>query len=451
MNRERLAWLLSVLLLGVVALHSPSAAQRDSDYLFVRTLVDIQRQVAANYVDPVDESKLEQAAIDGMLNQLDPFTNYVPPARSEDFDRMLEGTFKGIGVELNQTETGQIEIVTPIDGSPAYKAGVLAGDIILKVNGESIEGLRRADVVKKIADTPQDAEVRLRVKHESGEEADLAMKRQEIVLPTIKGYQRKQDGNWDWYVCDNPKIAYVRITQFTPTTFTNVRDTLTDLLKQGMSGLILDLRWNPGGQLDQAVEVVDLFISEGTIVSTKGRNRPEDIKVAHAAGTLPWFPMIVLVNEHSASAAEIVAGSLMDNKRAAVLGERSYGKGSVQEVIRLEGDNGELKLTVAYYYLPSGRLVHHKKGATTWGVEPQISVPMDEATERKVADERLSQEKFKRAATKPTTKATNPATQPIDTQLQRAVDTLILMTVLQSQPGAPPPVTGPTTRPVAKE
>ncbi len=448
MNRERLAWLLSFLLLGVVALRSPSAAQRDSDYLFVRTLVDIQRQVATNYVDPVDENKLEQAAIDGMLNQLDPFTNYVPPARSEDFDRMLEGTFKGIGIELNQLENGQMEVVTPIDGSPAFKAGVLAGDIILKVNGESIEGLRRPDVVKKIADTPLDTDVRLRVRHETGEEADLAMRRQEIILPTIKGYERNQDGSWDWYVCDNPKIAYVRITQFTPTTFTNVRDTLGDLLKKGMAGLILDLRWNPGGQLDQAVDVVDLFVSEGTIVSTKGRNRPEDIKIAHAPGTLPWFPMIVLVNEHSASAAEIVAGSLMDNKRAAVLGERSYGKGSVQEVIKLEGDNGELKLTVAYYYLPSGRLVHHKKGATTWGVEPQISVPMDEATERKVADERLSLEKFKRSSTKPTTKATNPATQPIDIQLQRAVDTLILMTVLQTSPGAPPPTTsGPTTRP----
>src|SRR5436190_3799743 len=447
MNRERIAWLLSFLLLAVCALRSPSAAQRGSDYLFVRTLVDIQRQVATNYVEPVDENKLEQAAIDGMLNQLDPFTNYVPPARSEDFDRMLEGTFKGIGIELNQLENGQMEVVTPIDGSPAFKAGVLAGDIILKVNGESIEGLRRPDVVKKIADTPLDTDVRLRVRHESGEEADLAMRRQEIILPTIKGYERNQDGSWDWYVCDNPKIAYLRITQFTPTTFTNVRDTCNDLLKKGMAGLILDLRWNPGGQLDQAVDVVDLFVSEGTIVSTKGRNRPEDIKVAHAPGTLPWFPMIVLVNEHSASAAEIVAGSLMDNKRAAVLGERSYGKGSVQEVIRLEGDNGELKLTVAYYYLPSGRLVHHKKGATTWGVEPQIAVPMDEAAERKVADERLSLENVKRATTKPTTKATNPATQPIDTQLQRAVDTLILMTVLQSQPGAPPPATGPTTRP----
>src|SRR3954471_10820824 len=190
MNRERLAWLLSFLLLGVVALRSPSAAQRDSDYLFVRTLVDIQRQVAANYVDPVDESKLEQAAIDGMLNQLDPFTNYVPPARSEDFDRMLEGTFKGIGIELNQLDNGQMEVVTPIDGSPAFKAGVLAGDIILKVNGETIEGMRISEVIKKIQGKIG-TEVRLTVRHVTGEELELKMTREDIVIPTIKGYQRK--------------------------------------------------------------------------------------------------------------------------------------------------------------------------------------------------------------------------------------------------------------------
>src|SRR5437764_10425861 len=154
MNRERIAWLLSFLLLGVVALRSPSAAQRDSDYLFVRTLVDIQRQVATNYVEPVDENKLEQAAIDGMLNQLDPFTNYVPPQRSEDFDRMLEGTFKGIGIELNQLENRQMEVVTPIDGSPAFKAGVLPSHIFLKVNDEPIVALLRHVVVNKIAHTP---------------------------------------------------------------------------------------------------------------------------------------------------------------------------------------------------------------------------------------------------------------------------------------------------------
>ena len=447
MNRERIAWLGSFFLLAVVAFRNPSAAQRDNDYLFVRTLVDIHRQVATNYVEKVDENKLEQAAIDGMLNQLDPFTNYVPPGKREEFDRMLEGTFKGVGISLNQRPDGQIEVVAPIDGSPAFKAGVMAGDIILKVNGQAITGLELKDVIKKIGGDAN-TEVTLRVRHETGEERDLSMKRQEINIPTVKGFQRNIDNSWDWWVLENPKIGYLRITQFTPTTFDNVKSILTELLKEGMTGLVLDLRWNPGGQLDQAVQVVDLFVEKGTIVVTKGRNRPENRQEAHVEGTLPFFPMIVLINEHSASAAEIVAGSLMDNKRAAVLGERSYGKGSVQELIPLDGNNGELKLTVAYYYLPSGRLVHRRKGAETWGVEPQISVPMTEEQKQRVVEERTSQEQMRRPTTKPSTKATSATTQPIDIQLQRAVDTLVLTTILQTNPRNAPIARTPSTRPV---
>src|SRR6185312_11282477 len=158
----------------------------------------------------------------------------------------------------------------------------------------------------------------------------------------------------------------------------------------------LDLRFNPGGRLDQAIDVVDLFIDHGVIVSTKGRNRPESVARAKKEGTLPYFPMIVLVNEHSASAAEIVSGSLMDNKRALVIGQRSYGKGSVQELIPLDNKGGELKLTVAYYYLPSGRLVHRKKDATDWGVQPQIVVPMTPDQERVAMQARYEQEIFRK-------------------------------------------------------
>src|SRR3954468_17237357 len=151
MNREKIAWLVSVGLIAILALQIPgSLATRDDDYSFVRTLVDIHRQVATNYVEPVDEQTLRQGAIDGMLSELDPFSVYVPPARQEDFDRMLEGRFKGGGMQLNQLENGQIGVVTPIDGSPAFKAGVMAGDIIQKVNGEALEGLRLPEVIKKI-------------------------------------------------------------------------------------------------------------------------------------------------------------------------------------------------------------------------------------------------------------------------------------------------------------
>jgi len=456
MNRERTAWLLSFLLLALATFRNPTSAQRDDDYLFVRTLVDIHRQVRGNYVEPVDQEKLEQAAIDGMLDQLDPFTTYVPPAQRESFDRLLEGTFKGVGIQINQTEKGEVEVVSPIDGSPAFKAGVLPGDVILKVNGESIEGLRLPDVIRKIGGE-LGASVELTVRHLDGSQETLKMRREEIVMPTVSGFERATDNRWNFYVSKDPKIAYIRMSQFTPSSYDTIKGILTDLLNDGMKGLILDLRWNPGGQLDQAVQLVDLFLADGTIVSTKGARRPEKIERAVEPGTLPWFPMIVLVNEHSASASEIVAGSLLDNRRAAVLGERTYGKGSVQELIPLEGNNGELKLTVAYYYLPSGRLVHRKKGAETWGVEPQIHVAMDEKIQQLVVRDYRRSELFRRPTTNPSTQTTSPqtqpATQPIDVQLQRAVDTMVLMTVLQGNPqqGPPPGGARPTTRQVARE
>ncbi len=397
--------------------------------------------MADNYVEAVDESKLRQGAINGMLNQLDPFSVYVPPAKEEDFERMLEGSFKGVGIQLNQQDNGTVEVVSPIDGSPAFKAGVQAGDVILKVNGDPIDGQRLSDVIKKITGK-LGTQVMIRVRHVSGQEVDLTMNREEITVPTVRAFRRKADNTWDWFISDNPKVAYVRVTQFTMETFDRINETLADLLKQGMKGLILDLRFNPGGHLDQAEKVVDLFIDHGVIVSTRGRNRPEEVRRATAPGTLPYFPMIVLVNEHSASAAEIVAGSLMDNKRALVIGQRTYGKGSVQEVVPLEDKGGRLKLTVAYYYLPSGRLVHRKKDATDWGVQPQIVVPMDTAAQQQLAKENYERELFRRPTTGP---ATMPAMNYADdAQLQRAVDTMSGLVVLSAgREGESLPATGP--------
>jgi carboxyl-terminal processing protease len=460
MNREKFAWSVSVVLLAVLAFQIPGTlAQRDDDYSFVRTLVDIHRRVVDNYVDTVDEPKLHQGAIDGMLSELDPFSVYVPPARQEDFDRMLEGSFKGVGIQLDQKDNGQVEVVTPIDGSPAFRAGVEAGDLILKVNGDPIDNLRMPDLIKKIGG-PLGSQVTLSVRHATGDEATLTMTREEIVVPTVKGYERKQDNNWDFYVCDDPKIAYVRITQFTQETYDDLRGVLGGLIGDGMKGLILDLRFNPGGRLDQAVQVINMLVpKDRTIVVTRGRARPEQRQVSNGVGVLPNFPMIVLVNEHSASASEIVSGSLMDNKRAVVVGERTYGKGSVQELIPLDEKGGELKLTVAYYYLPSGRLVHRRKDATDWGVQPQIYVPMDPVTEEKVAKERFESELFKRplpkSVTRPTTTQASATSQPsvepmTDVQLQAAINTMLGVIVFETQPAKTAESAGATTEPVTQ-
>jgi carboxyl-terminal processing protease len=458
MKRERLAWMGSFILLTVLALRLPGTlAQRDDDYAFVRTLVDIHRQVATNYVEPVDEQALHDKAIEGMLSDLDPFSIYVPPQQQEDFDRMLDDSFRGVGIQLDWQDD-KATVVTPIDGSPAFNAGVMAGDVILKVNGESVDGVQLNDLVKKISG-PVGSKVTLTVEHSDGDTEDLTMTRQEIVLTTVKGFQRNPDASWNFYVTDHPRIAYLRITQFTENTFDELHDMLVGtpaepgkkavpgIMDTGMKGLILDLRFNPGGRLDQAIKVVNLFVKEGIIVSTKGRNRPETVVRATGEGTLPYFPMIVLVNAHSASAAEIVSGSLKDNHRALVVGERTYGKGSVQELIPLEDNGGELKLTVAYYYLPSGRLVHRKKGATDWGVLPQMVVPMDEDTEREVWEKHVQQEAIPARTKSARAPATQPSTEPVDIQLQQAVNTLAGMIILQgNQPPSEvslPPATQP--------
>jgi carboxyl-terminal processing protease len=447
MNRERIAWMVSLALMAILAFDLPGTmAERDDDYAFVRTLVDIHRQIDTNYVEPVDDSELNEKAIDGMMSDLDPYSIYIPPAKQEDFDQMLDNSFRGVGIQLDMQD-GKATVVTPIDGSPAFYAGVMAGDVILKVNGDSIDGLQLNDLVKKITG-PVGSSVTLALQHADGTIVDLTMKRQEIVLPTVLGYQRAPDDSWDYTVSQNPKIAYLRISQFTENTFDELHDVLAGapaengkpatpgILADGAKGLILDLRFNPGGRLDQAIKVVNMFVKDGIIVSTKGRNRPESIVRATGEGTLPYFPMIVLVNEYSASAAEIVSGSLKDNKRALVIGVRSFGKGSVQELIPLDDDSGELKLTVAYYYLPSGRLVHRKKGATDWGVEPQINVPLAstpdqvEAAERELVETYAEHETIRRAKLAHPT--TEPTTQPfIDPQLSQAINTMVGLIVLQ--------------------
>src|SRR4051812_41077898 len=185
MNREKMAWMVSVLLIALLAFHLPgSMAQRESDYGFVRRLVDIHRQIANNYVETVDDQKLEQGALEGMFGQLDPFSMYVPPAKQQEFDRMLEGSFEGVGIQLNQDpKSKEIEIITPIEGSPAFKAGVFAGDVILKVNNEAITGLAIEDVTKKIKGKVGTS-VTLHVRHTTGDEQDLTMNREEIIVPT---------------------------------------------------------------------------------------------------------------------------------------------------------------------------------------------------------------------------------------------------------------------------
>ena len=434
MSRERFAWLVSVLLLAILAFHLPGTlGQRDDEYSWVRTVVEIHREILDNYVDAVDDSALKKGAIDGMLGALDdPYTVYVPPDNQAEFDKELGGEFSGVGISLRD-EDGKMVVISPIDGGPADRAGIDAGDLIIKVDGKSIEKMAIDDVVKLVSG-PVGSSVVLTIDRQ-GKTIDFTLKRQQISLPTVLGYSRNTDQTWNYWVSMNPKIAYVRVTQFDENTFDEMKqaflgsDGHSGLISQGMQGLILDLRFNPGGQLQQAIKVVNLFIKEGVIVKTVGRNSPEEIdRASPDATTLPYFNMIALVNDHSASAAEIVAGSLKDNHRALIVGMRTFGKGSVQRVIQLGQDDGTLKMTVAHWYLPSGRLVSRTKGSTDWGVEPQVIVATDEDAEKGIEDlmERREAIRFH-----PTTfPSTQPATMPSDPQFQQALTTLVGMVIL---------------------
>jgi len=437
MSRERVAWLVSVVLLAVLAFQLPGTfAQRDDEYAWVRTIVEIHREIFDNYVDQVDDAQLKQKAIDGMLGALDdPYTVYVPPAHQEEFDKELGGSFSGVGISLREIDKKMV-VTSPVEGGPADLAGIDGGDIITKVDGTPITGMEIDNVVKLVSG-PVGSAVTLTIDRE-GKSIDFTLHRQEINLPTVDGYDRGPDQAWRYFVSENPKIAYIRITQFDENTFDELKDVLLGkdshggLIAQGMQGLIMDLRFNPGGQLDQAINVVNLFISKGVIVKTVGRSSPEQIEKARPdAITAPYFPMTILVNDRSASAAEIVSGSLKDNNRALIIGQRTFGKGSVQRVIQLGQDDGTLKMTIAHWYLPSGRLVSRKKDSKDWGVEPQIIVPVDEKTEDDIEglQERQEAIRFHPSSTMP---STQPTTEPTDPQFQQALTTMVGLVILDA-------------------
>ena len=254
MNREKITWMASGAILCFLVLKVPgSLAQRDNDYRFVRTLVDIYRQVDTNYVEPVDDKKLQVASINGMLATLDPYTMYVPNDQQEAFNDALDGNFKGVGIRLSQDPDGQIEVVTPIDDSPAWKAGVLPGDVIVKVNGESIVGMRLEDIIPKIQG-PSGSKVTLTIRRNKAQVVDISMTREEFVVPQVKGFERNPDNSWSYWADREKKIAYIRLTQFTPDIGQQITGICQNLLKEGMKGLVFDLRFNPGGRLEEAVQ-----------------------------------------------------------------------------------------------------------------------------------------------------------------------------------------------------
>ena len=323
---------------------------------------------------------------DGMLERLDKFSSMIWPHDVSEFQKQIRGSFVGAGIQITKEPKESLKVVTPIDDAPAFRAGIKRGDYILAVDGRETKDVHISKLVKMITGK-RGTKVVLRIKRDGRPKPfDVTIVRQPIEIRTVKGWRRNSDGKWDHFLDKEAGVGYIRVTQFADRTASDIKSILASLKKAGAGLIVLDLRFNPGGRLDSAIRIADEFLAEGPIVSTKGVNSAEAVVRASSKGRgkgqYESGELAVLVNSQSASASEIVSGALQDLHRGVILGRRTYGKGSVQKVYSLRWDPlaqrpvAQMKLTTAYYYLPSKRLLHRKPGAKVWGVTPDIKVPL---------------------------------------------------------------------------
>ncbi len=390
------------------------AAATDT-YRSLNLFGDVFEKIRSDYVERPDEQKLVESAINGMLTSLDPHSSYMDSKSYRDMQVQTRGEFGGLGIEVTQEE-GLVKVVTPIDDTPASRAGIMAGDLISAIDDEAVQGLTLNQAVDKMRG-PVNTSVKLTVLRGAQKEPrEVKLTRAVIQIKSVRSRQEGED------------IGYIRITQFSEQTFDGVKQALQkfqqDMPGDKLKGYVLDLRNNPGGLLDQSVSVSNAFLEKGEIVSTRGRNAEETQRFNARPGDISkGKPVIVLINGGSASASEIVAGALQDHKRATILGTRSFGKGSVQTIIPLGQNNGALRLTTARYYTPSGRSIQAK------GIDPDIQILQDVPDELKGKDETKGEASLKGHLKngedeKGGSQAYVPPDQSKDKQLNAALDIL---------------------------
>lgn len=341
---------------------SAKAAVADT-YRQLNLFGDVFERVRADYVEKPDDSKLIESAINGMLQGLDPHSSYMDPKSFRDMQVQTRGEFGGLGIEVTM-EDGLIKVVAPIDDTPAAKAGVLANDIITKLDEDQVQGLTLNQAVEKMRG-PVNTKIKLTIMRKGQDKP--------VEVSITRDIIRVRSARWN---TEGDDVGYIRLTQFNEQTTEGLKKGIAEIQSKipenKLKGYVVDIRNNPGGLLDQAVSVSDAFLQKGEIVSTRGRNAEETQRFSARAGDLTkGKPIIVLINGGSASASEIVAGALQDHKRATILGTRSFGKGSVQTIIPLGSGNGALRLTTARYYTPSGKSIQAK------GIVPDIEVLQD--------------------------------------------------------------------------
>lgn len=355
LKRAAMGTLILICALSIVAKVSPAWAQ--DRYSELQNFAKVLNLIQQYYVEEVDTKKLVLGAIRGMLRELDPHTNYMPPDLFKEFENETSGEFGGLGIEIS-VQNGILTIISPIEDTPAFKAGIKPGDKVVAVDGRSTKGLSLVEASQYLRGKKGTSVVLKIIREGSENPIDIKIVRGQVKIRSVK-YTDLEDG-----------FAYVKITSFIENTVKDLNKVIEEHLKKNkkMNGMLIDLRKNPGGLLDQAVKMSDLFIKEGVIVSTVGRN-PKEKEVTSASKKAKYtdFPIVVLVDQYSASASEIVSGALQDNKRALIVGEKTFGKGSVQSIIKLQDGSG-LKLTVARYYTPSGTSIQAE------GITPDIEI-----------------------------------------------------------------------------
>ena len=318
-----------------------------------------------NFVEEADEKKMLEAAMNGMLGALDPHSSYLSADDFKEFSEKSHGEFGGLGIQIT-SDKGAVRVISPIDDTPAAKAGIKAGDYITHIDGEQVFDLTLNQAVKKMKGRPG-TKVKLTIVSDDGESKTLTLKRAIIKVESVKSSEKMLAGA-DAEDKDTPKIGYIRISDFGATTARDLKKALEKLEKAGVIGYVLDVRNNPGGYLTAAIEVSDAFLDAGEIVSTRGKKKSDIERVYATPGDLAnGKPVVVLINHGSASASEIVAGALQDNGRGIVMGSQSFGKGSVQQQKPL-GDGTAIHITIARYYTPSGRSIQNE------GITPDVEV-----------------------------------------------------------------------------
>lgn len=374
----------------------PSAKDSEETYRNLSLFGDVFERVREDYVEPTKDKDLIESAINGMLTHLDPHSGYLTEDNFRDMTEQTKGEFGGLGIEVTM-DNGLVKVVSPIDDTPAAKAGLQPGDLITHLDGKPVMGMTLADAVEQMRG-PVNTTVKLTIRRAQAEPFDVSLTRAVIRIRSVR-WEAMRD------------VGYIRITTFNEQTTDGVKTAIAEMKKalgNRLEGFVIDLRNNPGGLLDQAVGVSDAFMASGEIVSTRGRH-VEETQRYHAEGPdlTGGAPLVVLINGGSASAAEIVAGALQDHKRAIVLGTKSFGKGSVQTIIPLPG-HGAMRLTTARYYTPSGRSIQAK------GIEPDIEVPVAKVEVLKNTG-MISEADLPGALRNPDDKApaTKPATVPV--------------------------------------